>query len=632
MKDGFIKAAAITPEIRVADCGSNAEEIIKACRKAADDGVKLAVFPELCITGCTCGDLFGLRTLLNGAKNAVLKIADAAAALNMIAVVGAPLEIGGRIYNCAVVVGKKILGIVPKANITDCGGMGETRCFADGGDIDGVGIIEEFDCPFGTELIFTHDSISEFSFGITFGDELFSPFPMSDALAVQGADIICCLSSSCETAGIAEARRIHVSAQSARIVGGYIYACAGSGESTTDAVYSAHNIIAEKGRIIAESKPFDNGCAMTEIDTLRLADERRKNKKYSSAEYNAYNISFELPVSQTKLTRHISRTPFIPEDSEKRDRRCAEILLMQSCGLKKRIEHTSAKNAVIGISGGLDSCLALLVAVKAMDLLGRPRTDVIAVTMPCFGTTSRTRSNAEKLCEGFGVTLRTVDITASVKQHFDDIGHDMENHNVVFENAQARERTQVIMDIANECGGLVIGTGDLSEVALGWSTYNGDHMSMYGVNASVPKTLIRHIIGYYSRETENSILSEVLDDILDTPVSPELLPSEDDKIVQKTEDVVGPYELHDFFIYYAVRFGCTPKKLLRMACYAFDGVYTEEIVKKWLTLFYRRFFSQQFKRSCSPDGAKIGSVSLSPRTDWHMPSDACVKLWLDELE
>ena len=617
MKDGFIKIAAGTPEIKVADCRYNKESIVAMVKQAAEKGVKLLVLPELCVTGYTCGDLFFQPTLLDGAEKAVKDIAAETAQLPIVFAVGTPLRRSGKLLNAAIVIyGGEILGVVSKKNLPNYNEFYEERHF----DVD---LNEQ-------PVIFRCKEIPDFAFGVEICEDLWTVEPPSIGLAKMGGTVILNLSASNEMIGKEQYRRDLVCGQSGRLICAYAYASAGDGESTTDMVFGGHNIIAENGGMLAESKLFENGLTITEIDVQKLAFERRKNTSFPRVEA-AQTVYFSMPVEETELTRFVGTAPFIPGNKDDREKRCETILLMQSAGLKKRLAHACAKTAVIGISGGLDSCLALLVAVKAMDLLNRPRTDVLAVTMPCFGTTKRTKSNAQKLCELLGVSFREVDITKSVTQHFADIGHDMNDHSVTFENGQARERTQVLMDIANQTGGIVIGTGDLSELALGWATYNGDHMSMYGVNASVPKTLVRHIVKYYSDTCNNGQLSAVLEDILATPVSPELLPAADGEISQKTEDLVGPYELHDFFLYYAIRWGFPPEKVLRLAKYAFKGAYADEVILKWLKTFYRRFFQQQFKRSCTPDSAKIGSVTLSPRADWRMPSDASARLWTERL-
>ncbi len=616
MKDGFLKIGAATPKIRVADCEYNAEQIISAIRAAESEGVKLLALPELCVTGYTCGDLFFQGTLLNAADEAVERIAAETAALDIISVVGAPVRENGKLYNCAVVLYHgEVLGIVPKKFLPNYNEFYEKRHFESGSRL----------------LVFSCREIPEFTFGVELCEDLWAPCPPSGELALSGAHVILNLSASNEMIGKAEYRRELVKSQSARLLCAYAYASAGDGESTSDMVFGGHNIIAENGAVLAETELFSNRLATADIDLGRLAFERRKNTSFIPVQA-AETVYFDMEPAEVELKRYIPKTPFVPSGKADRDKRCEAILMMQSSGLKKRLEHTRAQSAVIGISGGLDSCLALIVAVRAMDMLERPRTDITAVTMPCFGTTSRTHSNAQLLCERLGVTFREIDIAKSVNIHFADIGHDPENFNVVYENGQARERTQILMDIANQQNGLVIGTGDLSELALGWATYNGDHMSMYGVNASVPKTLVRYIVSYYSDVCGDGELSRVLRDILDTPVSPELLPADSDKITQKTEDLVGPYELHDFFLYYGIRWGCAPRKVFRLALHAFGDEYDRETVLKWLKTFYRRFFNQQFKRSCLPDGPKIGSVTLSPRADWRMPSDAVSRLWLEELE
>lgn len=665
MKDGFIKAAACTPEIRVADTEYNAGRIIEMAKTASGMGVKLCVFPELCITGYTCQDLFFQDTLTEGAMKACVRIAKETAECRMLIAVGLPVKAGGKLYNCAAVIYKgEIELFIPKTYLPNYNEFYEMRHFAPYKGKDELKELTRYYSDgkrrwanMGQGLI-TFADLPELKIGIEICEDLWTADPVSNRLAKAGANIICNLSASNEVIGKESYRRQLVSNQSARLVAGYVYCSAGDGESTQDLVFSGHNIIAENGSVLAESKLFENGVTVSEIDIKKLAFERRKLSTYPAEtpyyEENEKNGGYNIPTYQfnrslgtedTKLTRYISRTPFIPENKADRSERCELILKMQSHGLMKRIGHTNSKSVVLGISGGLDSTLALLVCVMAMDCLKRPHTDIVAVTMPCFGTTKRTRSNAEILCRALGVTFREVDITKSVLQHFSDINHDESNHNVVFENGQARERTKVLMNIANQAGGLVVGTGDLSELALGWATYNGDHMSMYGVNSSVPKTLVRHIVRYYadtcgssgrsdsSDETDNT-LSGVLYDILDTPVSPELLPTNEsgDETTQKTEDLVGPYELHDFFLYYGIRWGFEPKKVYRLAKYAFGGDYDEKTILKWLGVFYRRFFSQQFKRSCLPDSAKIGSVTLSPRGDLRMPSDACADLWIKQIE
>lgn len=635
MKDGFIKVAAGTPDIKVADCEYNRAEITALIDKAYAAGVRILALPELCITGYTCQDLFFQQALLDGALNALREITEHTAGSDMLISVGCPLRFRGELYNCAVVLKDgKILGVVPKKFLPNYNEFYEKRHFtaAPEGQFD----IELFgeSVPFGLGLLFECRTMPELVFAAELCEDLWAAEPPSISLALSGATIIANLSASNETIGKDMYRRELVNSQSARLLCGYVYASAGSGESTQDLVFGGHDIIAENGIILAESKLYSTGLTVTEIDVQKLASERRRNTSFTGGiRPGMRRIPFDMEVRSTELTRIVRRTPFVPNTAAETDKRCEDILTMQAHGLEKRIRHTNAKTLVIGISGGLDSTLALLVCVEAMKLLGRPASDILAVTMPCFGTTKRTRSNAERLCELLGTQLRVIDIAASVKQHFRDIGHDESNHNVVYENGQARERTKILMDLANAENGMVVGTGDLSELALGWATYNGDHISMYGVNASVPKTLVRHIVKYYAGTVENAELREVLMSIFDTPVSPELLPADENgNIAQITEDLVGPYELHDFFLYNGIRWCFPPKKVFRLAEYAFAGSYDRETILKWLRTFYRRFFSQQFKRSCLPDGVKVGSVTLSPRGDWRMPSDASPALWLKELE
>jgi NAD+ synthase (glutamine-hydrolysing) len=653
MKDGFIKVAACTPEIQVADVDFNVDKIISQLEKCREEGVKVAVFPELCITGYTCQDLFFQNALLDKAMEGVVKIAKTTADSDMLVAVGVPVRANGKLYNCAAVMQDgEVRAFVPKTHLPNYNEFYEARHFAPyRGECAAIDLREygqlEFIPPM-EQTVFVCEEIPELVVGFELCEDLWVADPVSNYLAKAGATLICNLSASDEVIGKDSYRRQLVSNQSARLVAGYIYCSAGDGESTQDMVFSGHNIIAENGSILAESRLFENGITISEIDFKKLAFERRKISTYpASAEWDYSskdsgfldkdNISrerFSLEMGETALTRKFAKTPFIPSNQAERNERCHLILQMQSHGLMKRIAHTHSKTVVIGISGGLDSTLALLVCVMAMDLLKRPHTDIVAVTMPCFGTTKRTRSNAEILCDALGVTFREVDISKAVLQHFEDIGHDYNDHSVVFENGQARERTKVLMNIANQVSGMVVGTGDLSELALGWATYNGDHMSMYGVNASIPKTLVRHIVQYYGDTCTSDTLRNVLYDILDTPVSPELLPTDESgtEMTQKTEDLVGPYELHDFFLYYGIRWGFEPSKVKRLAKYAFEGDYPDEVIDKWLKTFYRRFFSQQFKRSCLPDGAKIGSVTLSPRGDWRMPSDAVAKLWLEDID
>ncbi|MGN0674118.1 MAG: NAD(+) synthase [Oscillospiraceae bacterium] len=640
MKDGFLRVAAVTPDIKVADCGYNADEIIRLAKEACQGGASLIVFPELCITGYTCGDLFLQKVLLDGAKNALVKISAETAECDALIVVGLPFELHGKLYNCAAVLNKgEILGLVPKKNIPAYSEFYEARHFTpwQGGVLflaEEAG--DDFYTTFG-DMLFKCAEIPELVMGIEVCEDLWVPEPPSTRLALSGATLICNLSASDEVIGKGDYRVQLVKSQSARLVCGYIYADAGMGESTQDLVFSGHNLICENGTVIGESRKFTTGVTYGEIDLHRLVSERRKVNTFHCCESRdtarAFEeVQFSVKPKDIELKRRFPPMPFVPSNKTDLNSRCEEILTMQATGLATRLRHIGCKTAVIGLSGGLDSTLALIVTVHAFDMLSLDRKGIIAVTMPCFGTTKRTKSNAYYLAEAYGVTLKEVDITASVRRHFEDIGQDEAVLDVTFENGQARERTQVLMDIANKLGGIVIGTGDLSELALGWATYNGDHMSMYGVNASVPKTLVRHLVAYESANTENAKLAEVLNDVLATPVSPELLPPSEGEISQKTEDIVGPYELHDYFLYYLVRCGYPPKKILRIAEQSFEGTYSRDTIKKWLTVFLRRFFSQQFKRSCLPDGPKVGTVTLSPRGDWRMPSDACVRLWLEDLE
>ena len=634
MKYGFIKACAVSPSLRVSDCPYNAEKTIDAMRKAAQDGCQLVVFPELGLTGYTCGDLFLQQPLLNAAEAALQEILEASKALNLVALVGLPVTVDAKLYNCAAAVCRgTLLGLVPKSHIPNYGEFYEKRhyCAAPAG-------VKELSFAgqktlFGTKILFRCDNMPEFTLAAEVCEDLWAPLPPSTAHALAGATVIANLSASDETVGKAEYRRALTSQQSARLLCAYLYADAGHGESTTDMVFSGHNLICENGALLAESNPFGAGLACTELDLGRLVSERRRNTSFEPETCGYETVSFELSPVDVSLTRPISPTPFVPADDGARAERCELILQMQADGLAKRIEHAHAKTAVIGISGGLDSCLALLVSVHAMKKLGRPMEDVLAVTMPCFGTTKRTRSNAEILCQELGVKFQEISIANTVRSHFADIGQSETNFDVTFENGQARVRTLELMDLANRTGGLVVGTGDLSELALGWATYNGDHMSMYGVNAGIPKTLVRHIVRYEADSAKSPALRDVLLDILDTPVSPELLPAkENGEIAQQTESLVGPYELHDFYLYYVLRFGFSPAKIYHLAKAALGDRYSDEVLLHWLKNFYRRFFQQQFKRSCLPDGPKVGSVTLSPRGDWRMPSDACAAVWQKELD
>ena len=634
MRDGFIKVAAVTPDIRVADCEYNAEQICKKMKEAAALGSKIIVFPELCITGYTCSDLFLQDILLNSAKKALVEIAEHTKNLDALVFVGVPIAVGGELYNVAAALNHgNILGFTTKSFLPNYGEFYEMRQFRPGPKKAEKILFGGKEIPFGPQLLFVENQMANLIVSAEICEDVWSPVPPSIEAAREGATVIVNCSASDETIGKASYREALISGQSARLISGYIYANAGEGESTTDLVFGGHNLIAENGTILAEAKRFSNGIIYTEFDVQKIANERRKNTTFTETQEHVLpRIPFGLEQTETILTRTFPSRPFVPRDDQERAKRCEEILTIQAMGLKKRLAHTHAKSAVVGISGGLDSTLALLVTAKAFDALGLERSGITAVTMPCFGTTDRTYQNACKMSLKVGATLREVRIGDAVMQHFKDIGHDPQDHSVTYENSQARERTQVLMDIANQTGGLVIGTGDMSELALGWATYNGDHMSMYGVNASVPKTLVRHLVHYYADTCEDSSLKEVLYDVLDTPVSPELLPPKDGEIAQKTEDLVGPYELHDFFLYYFLRMGYEPGKIYRIAKLSFAGEYDDETIYKWLRTFCWRFFSQQFKRSCLPDGPKVGTVALSPRGDWRMPSDACVALWIQNLE
>ena len=634
MKNGFVKVAAATPDIRVADVEFNTQNIINAMEEAQKNGAKILVFPELCVTGYTCSDLFDHSVLLKASRKALLEIAENTNDKDMLVFVGAPLEVNGQLYNVAAAMNQgEIIGFTTKTFLPNYGEFYEMRQFTPGPQTVREITFEGKKIPFGPQILFQAEGMEELVVAAEICEDVWSPVPPSIQAALEGATVIVNCSASDETIGKDTYRRALISGQSARLISGYIYANAGEGESTTDLVFGGHNIIAENGTILKESSRYVNEIIYSEIDLQRITGERRKNTTFQPLdEETLVRVPFTVEETKTFLTRTFPKKPFVPSDEQTRAQRCEEILTIQAMGLKKRLAHTNARTAVVGISGGLDSTLALLVTARAFDMLGRDKKDIIAVTMPCFGTTDRTYQNACEMSKKVGATLIEVPIADAVNVHFRDIGHDPEDHSVTYENCQARERTQVLMDIANKTWGMVIGTGDLSELALGWATYNGDHMSMYGVNASVPKTLVRHLVKYAADDTKDEALKNVLYDVLDTPVSPELLPPKDGDIAQKTEDLVGPYELHDFFLYFMLRFGYEPSKIFRIACMTFDGEYDKETIFKWLETFCRRFFSQQFKRSCLPDGPKVGTVALSPRGDWRMPSDACVAVWMRDLE
>ena len=634
MKNGFVKVAAATPDIRVADVEFNTQNIINAMEEAQKNGAKILVFPELCVTGYTCSDLFDHSVLLKASRKALLEIAENTNDKDMLVFVGAPLEVNGKLYNVAAAMNQgEIIGFTTKTFLPNYGEFYEMRQFTPGPQTVREITFEGKKIPFGPQILFQAEGMEELVVSAEICEDVWSPVPPSIQAALEGATVIVNCSASDETIGKDTYRRALISGQSARLISGYIYANAGEGESTTDLVFGGHNIIAENGTVLKESSRYVNEIIYSEIDLQRITGERRKNTTFQPLdEETLVRVPFTVEETKTFLTRTFPKKPFVPSDEQTRAQRCEEILTIQAMGLKKRLAHTNARTAVVGISGGLDSTLALLVTARAFDMLGRDKKDIIAVTMPCFGTTDRTYQNACEMSKKVGATLIEVPIADAVNIHFRDIGHDPEDHSVTYENCQARERTQVLMDIANKTWGMVIGTGDLSELALGWATYNGDHMSMYGVNASVPKTLVRHLVKYAADDTKDEALKNVLYDVLDTPVSPELLPPKDGDIAQKTEDLVGPYELHDFFLYFMLRFGYEPSKIFRIACMTFDGEYDKETIFKWLETFCRRFFSQQFKRSCLPDGPKVGTVALSPRGDWRMPSDACVAVWMRDLE
>ncbi|MEG2838392.1 MAG: NAD(+) synthase [Lachnospiraceae bacterium] len=634
MKQGFVKVAAATPEIRVADVDYNVSEICRMIDTSIEEKAKVIVFPELCVTGYTCGDLFAQEVLLKQARKGLHQIAEYTTGKDSLIFVGVPLEIEGKLYNVVAVLNHgAILGLVSKSLLPNYGEFYEMRQFQPGPRSARYILFDGDQIPFGPQILFQATTMEHLVVAAEICEDLWSPMPPSIMEAIGGATLLVNCSASNETVGKGKYREQLVAGQSARLKAGYIYANAGEGESTTDLVFDGHNIIAENGTILKSSKSFENGVIYTEIDVDRLVNERRKNTTFPTLEESELiRIPFYIEVEDIQLERTFSSAPFVPQIGKERADCCEEVLTIQAFGLKKRLEHTKAKSAILGISGGLDSTLALLVTTKAFDLLGLSREHIVAVTMPCFGTTDRTYQNACLLTKNLGVRLREVPIQDAVRGHFKDIQHSEEEYSVTYENAQARERTQVLMDIANQEDGLVIGTGDMSELALGWATYNGDHMSMYGVNASVPKTLVRHLVSHYADTCMEDSLERVLRDILDTPVSPELLPPEDGKMMQITEDLVGPYELHDFYLYYMLRFGYEPSKIYRLAKVTFEGVYEDVVILKWLDTFYRRFFGQQFKRSCLPDGPKVGSIGLSPRGDWRMPSDACAAVWLADLE
>jgi len=639
MQDGFFRAASATPQGKVADVAHNIDAISALIREAAGAGCGLVCFPELSVTGYTCGDLFESRTLIRAAEQGLAKLMDDTKQLDILCVVGVPVACEGALYNCGAVFHRgRLLGLIAKESIPNYGEFYEMRYFTPAPDA------REFtycgqQTVLGRGLLFPCENVEGLCIAGEVCEDLWGAAPPSAKLAQNGATVLVNLSCSDETIGKAEYRRQLVKMWSGHLLAAYVYADAGPGESTTDMVFAGHDILAENGSVLVESSLFSSGLAVAEFDLERLTQERlRMNTWQARHDKDIVRVPFAyLPETLEKFQpqREFPRLPFVPEDKVGLSDRCELILNMQSQGLATRLAHIHGKNVVVGLSGGLDSTLALLVCVRAFNRLGLDRKGILAVSMPCFGTTGRTKSNAQRIAEELDVDFREISIEKAARQHFADIGQDPQNLDVTFENAQARERTQVLMDLANQRGGLVIGTGDLSELALGWATYNGDHMSMYGVNASIPKTLVRHLVRHEAEHCPDNgsgqRLRQALLDVLDTPVSPELLPPKDGEIAQKTEELVGPYELHDFFLYYVLRFGFRPRKIYAMACRAFQGEYEPAVIKKWLVSFYRRFFAQQFKRSCLPDGPKVGSVTLSPRGDFRMPSDACSALWLEEL-
>ena len=633
MRDGFIKVAAASPSLKVGNPSFNKDRIIKLMNEAEAKGVKILVFPELSITGYTAGDLFFQSALLESATEALLEIAEASAALDVLSFVGYPLRYNGKLYNTAAAVkGGRILAFVAKRNLPNYSEFYEERWFTPSPKENLVLESEDGDILFGSRIIFSASFPSSLKIAAEICEDLWVPDPPSTHHAAAGATVLVNLSASDEIIGKSEYRRSLVSGQAARTVSAYIYADASEGESTTDMVFTGSNVISENGTILASVEYSCDSLLITEVDTDRLERERAARNTYMTEEDGYDYIDIEFDEEETLLTRPIDPHPFVPSDEDRRRERCEKILTLQALGLKRRLSHTKSRKVVVGLSGGLDSTLALLVAVRAFDMLALDRKGIVAITMPCFGTTGRTKSNAEKLALAEGVDFRTIDIGESVKSHFRDIGQSMDDLSVTFENGQARERTQVLMDVANKEGALVIGTGDLSELALGWATYNGDHMSMYGVNGGVPKTLVRHLVRYVAETTSIKEEAEVLLDILATPVSPELLPARNGEISQVTEDLVGPYELHDFFLYNMVRLSFSPGKIFRLASIAFSGIYDCETIYKWERTFIKRFFQQQFKRSCLPDGPKVGTITLSPRSDWRMPSDGDSEIWLKALD
>lgn len=636
-EQGFVRVGAVVPKLKVADTEFNCNEIIKQIEVASNNKIQIAVFPELCVTGYTCQDLFEQDTLLEEAEKALNKILDYTNNLDIICIIGMPIKAENQLFNTAVVIQKgKILGIVPKTFIPNYGEFYEKRWFASSKNANKKEIeILDQKVPFGIDLLFKDKENNEICFGIEICEDIWAVEPPSNKLALLGANIIFNLSASNEVIGKKEYRRELVKMQSAKTISGYVYCSSGVNESTSDVVFSGESMIFENGSCLTNNQRFDfeSNMIFTEIDTKRLANDRRKNISFmgNPVDLEYREIKINIPDNIENLTREYSKTPFVPEDKKKISEICEEILNIQSYGLAKRLLHTNINKTIIGISGGLDSALAFLVIIKAYEVLNLPKENIIAITMPGFGTTSRTHKNSIKLINAYGAAFREIDITKSSLQHFEDIGHDKKMKDITYENAQARERTKILMDIANEENGIVVGTGDLSELALGWCTYNGDHMSMYSVNASIPKTLVEYIIKWVADNSKEEY-KNIINDILDTPISPELLPpDENGNIEQKTEEQVGPYILHDFFLYHFLRYGAEPKKIYILACKTFKNDFKKEDIKHWLQVFIKRFFTQQFKRNCMPDGPKVGTVSLSPRGDLRMPSDASYNIWLNNF-
>lgn len=634
MNYGFIKTACATPTVKVADCTHNSEQIISQISYAAQHGASLVVFPELCITSYTCADMFLHRFLIDHAEKAVEQILNKTKMIDIVAVIGAPIAVDDALYNCAIVIQKgEILGIVPKINIPNYNEYYELRYFTSGKGVKQRITYAGKDTLLCPDIVFSCNNLKDFKFSVEICEDLLAPHSPSSYLALEGkATIIANPSASTEYAGKSDYRRDFVKIHSGKLCCAYLFSSAGPGESSTDLVFSAHNIICENGTVLAESVKFSEGITYADVDVAKLTHERRKNNTFESQfDKDIEYVYFDLLVKQTRLERKFKKLPFVPSEKSDINKRCEEILTMQSIGLATRMQSASIKDLVLGVSGGLDSTLALIVSVKALDILGLDHSHLHAISMPCFGTTKRTMSNAEKLSLAYGADFKHVDITKAVRQHFADIGQSEKDLDVTFENAQARQRTMVLMDVANKIGALVVGTGDLSELALGWATYNGDHMSMYAVNASVPKTMVRYLVDYETQLVSPKI-SAIIKDILDTPVSPELLPPDKNgDISQMTEEVVGPYELHDFFLYYFVRYAFSPEKIFYLALKTFEGDYDRYTIKRWMQKFFFRFFSQQFKRSCMPDGPKVGTVSLSPRGDFKMPSDVEARMWLERI-